>query len=672
MKNKLTISAILILLLLIPFTFSDRNDSITPQILSDSTIGFYQTSTCSISLIEFYLQNQNANIYFNSNDYADIKCFGKITGVDKVNNSYMVSIGTNTSINLLLQSSLWFIIFLLIPKNKTEKIFSIKFSLLIPILLITQYFGENRFYSKTNIIHSNDLSISNYYLFAVFIFYFLFCVVFYDVFKDRYLNLINYLPYVFLLVGTFSGMNLNIYLIIGSLFGIQSLFINKKFKIPDFIYFIFSIFWLINTNNNEFFFDGDKLRGFSNSSYNITSQIFWIVIFYLFIRGFLFLVKESKAYFDIEKFMKNSLIVSSLLILFGILGSQSPIMNFFNFYIFGQNKRGMREFSSIAGNTWRGFSSSAESIGEFFAFTLLIFVYCLVSKKINVLNPYSLLLFPVLYGLYRANNFAAISSTSLILLILFLINTNFYKVYRFYILSGIAAFSFISVISYLYLQDYEYLSTELVYEATLHQDFYSDANSYKSFLQVEQKMQERDLNSILYNSENFQNASTSYRFLVDIFTQNFNIPFVPNVVAVISIISMLINRTEMWGIFIAKYSPNLLEAMFGSGPMQLNGYLYKHDVRLDVPKYKLEALFLPHSSILDILIFFGFFGVFITVGSILYLIIKNYNLGIFKILTIFMLVNLLKSDSILYINSLLFFLFCIMGLYYYENSDPNE
>ena len=123
MKNKLTISAILIVLLLIPFTFSDRNDSITPQILSDSTVGFYQTSTCSISLIEFYLQNQNANVYFNSNDYADIKCFGKITGVDKVNNSYMVSIGTNTSINLLLQSSLWFIIFLLIPKNKTEKSF---------------------------------------------------------------------------------------------------------------------------------------------------------------------------------------------------------------------------------------------------------------------------------------------------------------------------------------------------------------------------------------------------------------------------------------------------------------------------------------------------------------------------------------------------------------------
>ena len=112
--------------------------------------------------------------------------------------------------------------------------------------------------------------------------------------------------------------------------------------------------------------------------------------------------------------------------------------------------------------------------------------------------------------------------------------------------------------------------------------------------------------------------------------------------------------------------------MFGSGPMQLNEYLYKHGVRLDVPKDKLEALFLPHSSILDIVIFFGFFGLFLTVGSILYLILKNYNFGIFKILLIFLLLNLLKSDSILYINSLLLFLFCILGLKYYENSDLNE
>ena len=671
MKNRLIISALLVILLLTPFAFSDRSDTINPTSLSDSTIGFYQSSTCNISLLEFYFQNRNTNIYFNANDYADIRCFGKVTGVDKTTDSYMVSIGTNTSINLLLQSSLWFLLLLFIPKIKSENKFSIRFLFVIPILLTLQYFGENKFYTKTNILHSIDLSIKNYYLIALFIFYSLCCIILFDVFKDRYLNLINYLPFIFLIVGTYSGMNLNIYLIIGSFFGIQSLVIDKKLKIPDFLYFFFSIFWIFSTNVNEYFFDGDKLRGFSNSSYNITSQIFWIFIFYFFLKGILFLIRESKDYFNIEKFIQNLLITSSLVLTFGILGSMSSIINFFNFYIFGQNKRGMKTFESIAGNTWRGFSASAESIGEFYAFTILIFIFCVIYKKINYFSPYSFLLLPTFYGLYRSNNFAAISSLVIITTALIYINTNSYKKYKFFVLSGMGAIIMISIISYLYMQDYEYLSTELVYEATLHQDFYSDSNNYKSFLQVEQKMKERDLNSILYNSENFENASSSYIFIVSAFTQKFNIPLIPNVVAIISVISLLINRTEMWGIFIAKYSPNFLETIFGSGPMQLNGYLYKHNVRLDVPEYKLQALFLPHSSALDVLIFFGILGLLLLLGSIFYLITKNNIFGMFKVLSIFLLMNFIKSDSILYINSMMLFVFCLSSIHYYENSDKD-
>jgi len=390
MKNKLVISVLLVILLLTPFAFSDRSDTINPTSLSDSTIGFYQSSTCNISLLEFYFQNRNTNIYFNANDYADIRCFGKVTGVDKTTDSYMVSIGTNTSINLLLQSSLWFLLLLFIPKIKSENKFSIRFLFVIPILLTLQYFGENKFYTKTNILHSIDLSIKNYYLIALFIFYSLCCIILFDIFKDRYLNLINYLPFIFLIVGTYSGMNLNIYLIIGSFFGIQSLVIDKKLKIPDFLYFFFSIFWIFSTNVNEYFFDGDKLRGFSNSSYNITSQIFWIFIFYFFLKGILFLIRESKDYFNIEKFIQNLLITSSLVLTFGILGSMSSIINFFNFYIFGQNKRGMKTFESIAGNTWRGFSASAESIGEFYAFTILIFIFCVIYKKINYVDGYKI------------------------------------------------------------------------------------------------------------------------------------------------------------------------------------------------------------------------------------------------------------------------------------------
>ena len=99
----------------------------------------------------------------------------------------------------------------------------------------------------------------------------------------------------------------------------------------------------------------------------------------------------------------------------------------------------------------------------------------------------------------------------------------------------------ISVVFIVYVlnSDYEYLSTELVYEATLHQDFYSDPNSYKSYLQVEQKMIERDLKSILYNKENLTNASSSYVFVVDRLTQGINIPLIPNIIALISILIFL-------------------------------------------------------------------------------------------------------------------------------------
>ena len=100
----------------------------------------------------------------------------------------------------------------------------------------------------------------------------------------------------------------------------------------------------------------------------------------------------------------------------------------------------------------------------------------------------------------------------------------------------------------------------------------------------------------LYEKENLN------ELIFDI-QENLNIPFVPNIVTVLSFISLMINRTEMWGIFFAKYSPSFIEAIFGYGPLQISDYLYKHKVRLDVPPEKLQSLFLPHSSFFDLLIF---------------------------------------------------------------------
>ena len=58
-KNKVSIFFILTFIILAPFTFYDSGDEINPPVLSDSTIGYYQSTTCEISLIEFYIKNFN-------------------------------------------------------------------------------------------------------------------------------------------------------------------------------------------------------------------------------------------------------------------------------------------------------------------------------------------------------------------------------------------------------------------------------------------------------------------------------------------------------------------------------------------------------------------------------------------------------------------------------------
>ena len=212
MKNNLVTSLALVLIILLPFTFSDRGDEINPEILSDSTVGFYQSTTCEISLIEFYLKNVNTSldIYYNNNDYSDVRCFGKITGVDKIGTSFMVSIGTNTSLNFIIQTFIWFLLFLFIPE-KGEKIrISLKYLSVTPVIFILQYFGENKFYEKTNILYNNQIQFDNFYLISIFLFLVLTTFISRDIFEKRINNIVNYLPFVFLVIGTYSGMNLNI------------------------------------------------------------------------------------------------------------------------------------------------------------------------------------------------------------------------------------------------------------------------------------------------------------------------------------------------------------------------------------------------------------------------------------------------------------------------------
>ena len=71
---------------------------------------------------------------------------------------------------------------------------------------------------------------------------------------------------------------------------------------------------MLNIESNDYFFDGDKLRGFTNSEYNYLSQTFWIVVIYLLVKGLIFVIDESKNTFNLDLFKQNAIIIPRRLI----------------------------------------------------------------------------------------------------------------------------------------------------------------------------------------------------------------------------------------------------------------------------------------------------------------------------------------------------------------------
>ena len=666
-KNLLLV-VLVISVLALPFSLSDRNDFREPKLVDDSSIGYYQSTTCGISFVEVLSKNINNtnNLYFNNNAYPGTECFGKVTGLDKVENVFIVSIGTNPSVNLLLQSVLYFLIFLLIKPKERSSSFNESLILitlrsgLLSLLFTFQHFSEARFYERTNKYFLTDSSVNNYYLVGIFLIYFLIFLGLTEVANSRESVLLNYLPYAFLFVGTFVGTNMNLYILILCFFGLKGLFMKKYNFYINIIYGLFSVLWITFNYSSDNFFDADKLRGYTNSANNDASLYFWIITFYLLLNGFYYLYTVSQL--NLDKF-KQSLIYSGAgVVILGFLGAIYPSINFINFFFFGQNKRGMKELDSIAGNTWRGFSASAESIGEFFAFIILFYVLFYIKKNISLTKADYVLLPIVGYGLLKSNNFAAILSL-IIFTTIFIVNKKILNPkYRNLIFGGLFFSSLVLFIFYVVSFNYEFLSTGLLYEISLHSNFFTNSDNYINFLNIEKYFNEKDLGTLLLMEDNSSKASSSYLFLVNLFTTKINIPLIPNIVAFISMISIFINRTEMWGIFFAKYSPTIGESLFGSGPLQISEYLYRHPVRLDVPPEKLQSLFLPHSSIFDVLVFYGLIGLLL-MSFFIFRIFYNrkYIEKDAKYLLGFLLINMVKSDSILYISStILIFLIIFM------------
>ena len=120
-KKTVLILLLIIFIILFPFARHDSEDIYNPLPVDDISIGYYQSTTCNISFFEVYFENlSNESIQYNPHNYAGLECYGKITGVDKVGDKFIVSIGTNPSLSFSIQIILWSVLLVFMRKNGKE------------------------------------------------------------------------------------------------------------------------------------------------------------------------------------------------------------------------------------------------------------------------------------------------------------------------------------------------------------------------------------------------------------------------------------------------------------------------------------------------------------------------------------------------------------------------
>ena len=188
---------IIFLLLIIPFSISDYSDNVKPEKIT-SDLRFYEINTCSISLYEFLIENPNVvyqdHYKIKFNNYSSIRCFGQITGIDQIGYEFYISIGTNTIVNLFLQSTIWLLLISTIKATSKSniKLYNITNILIVTFLMLGGILSQKRFYSKSLFLIKIDTYSSMAYLFIYFLYVCFFC---YLILHQRRESLINYLPF---------------------------------------------------------------------------------------------------------------------------------------------------------------------------------------------------------------------------------------------------------------------------------------------------------------------------------------------------------------------------------------------------------------------------------------------------------------------------------------------
>ena len=656
-KSKYLKIILFLIVLIPPFLNNSSNLENNVEILNYESIGFYQTNTCNYGFYEFLKINLGEEYLIQLDKSSLFNCYFRINSADEVNENIIVYLGTNLNLDLIIQSIFWLLLISLIPKQN-YKVINKKYlaSLITTLLAFIHLISESGFYEFSSKLYTVELK-DNYLLFSLLITIFITINIFGNLVEFRKTNLIYFLPYTFVFAMSFNSLNINLILLFIIFLGFNFLFENKIYLKFLIIPFFFIFLWTNIIDPTIYFFDIDKLKGFSSSSYNNLSVIYWSLSWIFLIIGILDIIKSAINKFDINKLRLHFLLAGSLTVVFSIIAASNNLMNFLSYYFLGLNKFPSNSYTSVAGNAWRGISSSAEAIGEFFAY-IILFSFLIRLFNNQKFRKIELAMFPIItYGLYKSNNFSA----ALLLIILLTVALIIKYSNKSKLITMLLVFTtFLLPFFLIYIDSsnpLEESSKKLIREGL---EISYIENLEKNEFGQNAIDQDRYL-ELLLSDDNLNQVSTSLIYLVEKYhySKRNNIP---NLTTLISSIASPINRSEKWGIFFGKYNPNAQKFLFGTGVNQLGNYYLSHNTKLNY------GLVLPHSSLLSYLVFVGVIGLAIIFFIIFKFLYSNKENHTYIYLNLFLLVNFIKSDSLLYLSSLILFIFTLNSfrLNFYE------
>jgi hypothetical protein len=424
---------------------------------------------------------------------------------------------------------------------------------------------------------------------------------------------------------------------------------NSKLLKYNIILFIWISFWISQIESNNYYLDPDKIVGSSSTVYNKHSTIFWSILFFYTLLGIISYVKNNIGAINLERLNKSFLNAGTILFLFGVITSKFSTLNALSHVLLGQNKTTTRDLDlnffyscfntdliqmsgGFEGCSTRGFSPSAEHIGEFYGIILIFYFLNFYYKKITLnIFDYPKLFF-VFIGLVISNNKASIYLVALLCLYPVLKNLQRKKATLFLLVLIICFLSIIGIDNYLH---------------------YAEFGEYKLYsieFSSSKILSEGKINA-------FEGAeSKSIKYISNAYSDNNY--FLIYILGLISTFAFYINRGNLWGMFIARYNPSPVDLVFGTGPYNLSK-VYNEIKIVGQSDFRGDFL-LTHSSLIQILIYFGIIGLIVLFYEF-YKILKRgrkfkNNLIMFTPF-LFLVINLLKSDSLFYFSTLFTLLF---------------